>query len=140
MEQRKSIISLSLVVQLFLFSSAFAGQWGDFTYTESDGTITITGYRCPDGAADIPSLIDEKPVVRIGEQAFYNCAGLTSITIPSSVNTIEQRAFYGCSGLTSVVIPSSVTRIGHNAFYGCTGLKSSPVRAPASLVIVHRFD
>ena len=39
----------------------------------------------------------------IGEKAFYNCTGLTSITIPNSVTSIGDRAFYGCSGLTSVV-------------------------------------
>lgn len=140
MERRNSIVSIALLILMFLCSSAFAGQWGDFTYTESDGAITITGYSCPDGVAVIPSSIDGKPVVRIGYQAFFNCSGLTSVTIPSSVTTIDQKAFSGCVGLTSVAIPSSVHNIGHHAFYGCTGLTSSPVRSPGALVIVHRFD
>jgi len=129
-----------IMILLFVYSTAYAGRWGDFTYAESEGTITITGYSCPEGGAVIPSLIDNKPVVGIGYEAFFNCSGLTSITIPSTVTTIAERAFYGCTGLTGVAIPSSVSTIGHHAFYGCTGLASSPVRAPASLVIVHRFD
>ena len=132
--------SWNILSSLLLIPPASAEQWGGFTYTESDGAITITGYSCPDGAAVIPSLIDDKPVVRIGYQAFFECAGLTSVTIPSSVTTIDQRAFYGCVGLTSAVIPGSVRHIGHHAFYGCTSLTSSPLRAPSSLVIVNRAD
>jgi len=43
----------------------------------------------------------------IGQSAFYNCTGLTSITIPNSVTTIYQEAFYGC-GLTSVTFATGI--------------------------------
>ncbi|MBN2108109.1 MAG: leucine-rich repeat domain-containing protein [Deltaproteobacteria bacterium] len=131
---------VSLMILLFVYLPAYAGQWGDFAYTESEGTITITGYSCPEGVAVIPRLIDNKPVVGIGYEAFINCTGLTSVTIPGSVTTIAQRAFFGCAGLANVVIPNSVRHIGHHAFYGCTALTSSPVRPPATLVITHRLD
>ena len=60
----------------------------------------------------------------IAYSAFYNCSGLTSVTIPNSVDGIDDYAFRGCSGLTSVTIPNSVTSIGENAFQGCSGLTS----------------
>ena len=63
-------------------------------------------------------------VTFIGDYAFYNCTGLTSITIPNSVKSIEDNAFEDCTGLTSIVIPSSVTSIEESAFNGCTGLTS----------------
>ena len=63
-------------------------------------------------------------VTSIGEEAFYGCSGLTSITIPNGVTSIDNYTFYGCAGLTSITIPSSVTSIGDYAFYKCTGLTS----------------
>ena len=58
----------------------------------------------------------------IGERAFKDCSGLTSMEIPASVTSIGRSAFSGCSGLTSVEIPASVTSIGEHAFSGCSGL------------------
>ena len=65
-----------------------------------------------------------RKVTSIGNYAFYDCSGLTSVTIPNSVTSIGNSAFSDCSGLTSITIPNSVTSIGSNAFYYCTGLTS----------------
>lgn len=59
----------------------------------------------------------------IGESAFEDCSGLTSITLPSGVTSIGESAFKGCGGLTSLTIHSDVTEISYSAFWGCTGLK-----------------
>ena len=58
-------------------------------------------------------------VTSIGEYAFYECSGLTSVTIPNSVTSIGDWAFSYCSGLTSVTIPNSVSSIGDGAFSSC---------------------
>ena len=77
-------------------------------------------------------------VTSIGEEAFFYCSGLTSITIPNSVTSIGINAFSGCEGLTSVTIPNSVTSIGRHAFYGCTGLTS--VTIPNSVTSIGEYN
>ena len=44
-------------------------------------------------------------VTSIGGGAFYECPGLTSVTIPNSVTSIGSWAFSGCSGLKKVIAP-----------------------------------
>ena len=41
----------------------------------------------------ISSVYNGKAVTSIGDQAFYNCSGLTSITIPDSLTSIGSGAF-----------------------------------------------
>ncbi|MBQ3628672.1 MAG: leucine-rich repeat protein [Bacteroidaceae bacterium] len=76
-------------------------------------------------------------VTSIGNYAFFERNGLTSVVIPSSVTNIKESAFEGCSGLTSVVIPSSVTSIGGFAFDSCISLTS--VVIPSSVTIIGEF-
>ena len=61
-------------------------------------------------------------VTTIGDEAFFRCSALTSVSMPS-VTTIGNSAFYDCDALTSVHIPASCTSIGINPFAGCTALK-----------------
>ncbi len=72
----------------------------------------------------LKELIIENGITSIGEEAFHNCTGLTSVTIPESVTSIGNSAFHSCTGLTSVTIPESITSIGNSAFHSCTGLTS----------------
>ena len=73
-------------------------------------------------------------VTSIEEMAFWNCHGLTSVTIPNSVASIENEAFRDCGGLASVTIGNGVTSIGKYAFYGCWKVKS--VTLPKSVAFI----
>ena len=93
--------------------------------SNGDGTCVVFSIGgCTDTDVVIPKVYDGKRVTGIGDAAFLNCSGLTSITIPDSVTSIGENAFYRCSGLTSITIPDSVTSIGYCAFERCTGLTS----------------
>ena len=52
----------------------------------------------------IPEEYEEIKVTSIGGSAFWNCSGLTSITIPGSVTSIGDGAFSWCSRLTSITV------------------------------------
>lgn len=94
------------------------------TYNGTTYTVTSIGYNAFRNCTGLTSVTIPSSVTMIDGQAFLKCSGLTSVTIPSSVTSIGGRAFSGCSGLTSVTIPNSVTTIGEAAFYNCTGLTS----------------
>ena len=59
---------------------------------------------------------------QIGSSAFSDCSGLTSITLPTSIERIERFAFSGCVGITSLSIPEGVQFIGTSAFENCSGI------------------
>ncbi len=67
---------------------------------------------------------EEYIVTALGDYAFKNCSGLTSVTIPSSVTSLGDNCFENCSSLTSITIPSSVTSLGDYCFLKCSGLTS----------------
>ena len=61
-------------------------------------------------------------VTIIGENAFCNNSGLSSVKIPNSVTSIEQCAFYNCPALTTVVIGKNTKSIGNKVFANCHAL------------------
>ena len=119
-------------------ASGNCGQSGaNVTWSlDSEGTMTISGsgkmkdYLYPSDMPwnsnknSIKNIVVGNGVTSIGREAFYGCAGLTSISIPDGVTSIGDGAFCSCTGLTSVSIPDSVTSIEDWAFQLCTGLTS----------------
>ena len=73
----------------------------------------------------------EYPVTAFGDNAFKDCDGLKSITIPSSVTSLGNSCFEWCEGLTNITIPSSVTSLGESCFKWCKGLTS--ITIPSSV-------
>ena len=67
----------------------------------------------------------EYPVTAFGDNAFKECGGLKSVTIPSSVTSLGNYCFYYCDDLTSITIPSSVTSLGSYCFYVCPKLEKA---------------
>ena len=97
------------------------------------GTVSISNsafYDC----SGLTSITIPNSVTSIGNSAFYGCIGLTSINIPNSVTSVSNSAFYNCKGLTSISIGNSVTSIGDTAFYGCSRLTS--ITIPNSVTLI----
>ena len=102
---------------------------------EIPNSVTAIGDYAFSECVGLTSVTIPNSVTAIGDYAFY-CSGLTSITIPNSVTAIGTAAFSNCSGLTSVTIPNSVTAIGNYAFYRCIGLTS--ITIPNSVTAIGR--
>ncbi|MBE5811817.1 MAG: leucine-rich repeat domain-containing protein, partial [Clostridiales bacterium] len=95
-----------------------------FTYTISDGKVTITGFDSSSGLTKVvvPGRIEGLPVTAIGSNVFSNYAGLADLILPQGLESIGAEAFSNCDGLTTIVIPNTVTFIGDTAFSGCDNL------------------
>ena len=111
----------------------------EVTETEEEET-TEDAYKTADAKADKNGFIIEdgvltdytgsggdivipKGVTSIGDDAFYDCDSITSVSIPKSVTSIGEGAF-AWSSLKSIELSKGVTSIGNAAFAGCTNLSS----------------
>lgn len=79
-------------------------------------------------------------ITSIGNNAFYYCNSLTSLTIGKSVESIGSSAFYGCESLESLVIPDSVESIGNSAFGSCESLESLTIGNSVVIIGNNAFD
>lgn len=97
-------------------------QIGDFYFSTIDNAYHLIGYLKNERKVTLPNNYKGENYA-IGENAFFGCDSITSITIPNTVISVGVSAFSGCANLTSIAIPNSVTSIDLSAFYG-TNLQS----------------
>ena len=119
---------------------AEAAESNGFQYTVSSNQVTITKYTGTATSVTIPSYINGKKVVAIGDEAFcyrnnhneYQGKPIISVSIPNTVVSIGERAFLKCP-LKTVVLPASVTLVEQGAFQSCTELTSVNIQGAAEI-------
>jgi len=131
--------------------ATLSGSPGNYTLT-INGTGVMDDYQCEimsgmgivtkapwrDYYNSIKTVIINKGVTSIGNNAFYNCIGITSVTIGESVTYIKQYAFVYTS-LSSLIIPDNVITIGQSAFMGCSALTSVSIGTGVTTVTGFRL-
>ncbi|MBQ2954919.1 MAG: leucine-rich repeat domain-containing protein [Clostridia bacterium] len=75
----------------------------------------------------------------IGAEAFAN-SSLMQIDLFDSVTTINGGAFRNCANLTELTLPESVEFVGVEALYGCTGLQKLTVLCDPTVLPEDLFD
>ncbi|MBP9994553.1 MAG: leucine-rich repeat domain-containing protein, partial [bacterium] len=105
-------------------STAFEGCCSLISVTLNSNAIVSKTYSSNNSIEDIfgsqvTQYIIGTSVTSIGNSAFCDCKGLTSVTIPSSVTSIGEYAFRFCRGLTSVTFDGyrCENAIGSDAFF-----------------------
>lgn len=71
-------------------------------YGSHYGYVVTDIGSCTDNNVIIPSEYKSRTVKSIGDNAFKDCIGITSITIPDSVTSIGYEAFSGCTKLENI--------------------------------------
>lgn len=108
---------------------------GTYTYSvlgTSPNQCEVTGFVSGQETASI--TIPEQAnngslnfsVVTVGEAAFKDKTGVTSVTLPSTVGTINNSAFYGCNNLETINLENIVT-YGNSCFQACKKLVLAPL-------------
>ena len=74
-------------------------------------------------------LIDSSYIIPAGtiyicDKAFFDCRGLSSIKMPTSIKAIGSNAFESCRDLKSIDLNYGIEIIGNNVFKNCTNLTS----------------
>lgn len=134
-----------------------------------NGELLKGDIAIPDGVNKIPAhafrrnknITDIKipdSVITIENGAFFDCTGLTNVTIGNGVTDIgdvwnyppsyrpgdrpakSDGAFSGCTNLTSIIIPNSVKSIGDVSFSGCTGLTNITIPDSVKTIGDYAFE
>ena len=138
--QMDNFKQLTLILLCFAFvpSIVFADP---LTYKVEGETVTVVGCdKKTSGDLAIPAKYKGKLVTDIGDNAFWGCRNLTSVTIGNSVTLISDFAFVYCMSLKSVAIGNSVTSIGGRAFSGCTSLTSVTIGNSVTSIGTNAFE
>ena len=121
------------------FFSYYPGQSGSSTNDSAKSLLSIAlpaqvttignyAFRECSGLSSI-SMGD---VTTIGDLAFRDCGNLWSISLPETLLEIGAEAFRNCTALTSISLNEGLAYIGRSAFWGCSSLES--VYLPESIV------
>lgn len=131
---------------------------GEFTFRLANGLNSITvdaGNQYYDSRNNCNAIIEKETntlllgckrtvipttVTSIGDCAFRNCVGLTSITIPNSVSSIKREAFNGCTALTSISLPQGISEVADYTFQDCSALQSVTLPSGLKRVGIRAFS
>lgn len=146
MERRIGIVSQKQIKKekgnsmKFSVETASSNMEFEYEYDEELGGIAITKYTGEFENVIIPDKLDGKTVVRIGEEAFYECGHIVSVKISESVMEIGKGAFGWCINLVSANIPRGVTEIKSDVFFNCENLAGITIHDGVTKICSNAFD
>ena len=97
-------------------------------------TVTVIGKNAFAGAIGITSVTMPATLDSIGVQAFAKCLNLKEVIFNDGLRYIDESAFANCVSLPEVIIPESVEAIGCYAFNKCSILEY--IYIPESVTLI----
>ncbi len=99
------------------------------SYTFPEGTVKIPDYAFA-GMGSLKEIVIPEGVREIGRYTFSYC-GLTTLTLPSTLQAFGSYAFWSNSALKEVTVPEGITALSYASFGCCSAL--SEIRLPKTL-------
>lgn len=100
----------------FVYTSSILGE--DADYCE-----IIRAYEHLYGDVFVGVYHNEKPILGMQSEAFYDRDGITNVYMLDGMLYIGDRAFTECSNLESIELPGTLKHLGVSAFENCVSLK-----------------
>ena len=105
-EIKSSAFGKKIGSNLKITSYSYAGtltQWLNISFTSTDSNPMSQVKKCyVNGSTEITDLVIPDGITIIKNYAFYNCQGLTSVTLPASLKSCETNAFNTCTNIENV--------------------------------------
>ena len=117
--------------------AAWCNAWRDdgytniMAYSRSLGNLYVNGELVTD-------LVIPEGVTEIGKNAFLHF-NITTLKLPSTLQTIGMQAFHRCSALQSIEFNSNIKTIGYAAFDGCSNLTTLTLPEGLEKISGHAF-
>ena len=119
----KALLAVVCVLALLLGCMPATAAQTDFRYETGADGVTLTAYLGRSASPAIPTELDGRPVVAIGDGCFQGLLCLKSVRVPEGITRIGDYAFECCGSLRKVYLPNSLKTIGDGAFSGCSALE-----------------
>lgn len=111
--------------------------------SKTSGTASIVGYVKSAKSVSVKTSVKIRnctlSIVSINKNAFKNCLVLKgAVKLTGSITSVGNNAFYGCRNITSITIGSKLKKIGSKCFYNCKKLKKVDLTTATKLSSVGR--
>ena len=130
---RKSAFKNSSTLQTINLSSAAITTIGDSAFSAcvklqtvdfSNTIINTVGVSAFSGCISLKNIdLSASKITEIRSFMFYQCSNLTTVHLPTTLNSIALGAFALCSNLEEINFPTTLTSIEASAFSSCSSLK-----------------
>lgn len=95
------------------------------------GSVTSIGEDCFYYCTGLKTVTVPEGVTELKGAAFAYCVAMQQVTLPSTMKTLGDHCFYSCAVLAEINIPEGVTTLGEQCFYNCVALLD--LTLPASI-------
>lgn len=106
----------------------------DITNIMLDSRTTEIGDNAFYACKSLISVTQGDNIKIIGNDAFGNCRKMNKLNLSKALTIINDAAFYNCESLEEIIIPSNLISLGSYAFGSCKNLKKISFSEDSKLV------